>query len=134
MTAHGASTRPASVLAISGTLLAARLSLRFLGFAKTLKMIKRVTPNHPSAQPDELLVLQTIQRLKVVAALFPGRFACLERSVVLFVLLRRTGLPVELRIGVQPHRFRAHAWVELDGRPISGPSVAGFVAFAPLAL
>jgi hypothetical protein len=45
--------------------------------------------------------------------------------------LRRLGIDALVRIGVQPYGFRAHAWVEVAGRPIN--DVREQVAkFAPL--
>jgi hypothetical protein len=45
-----------------------------------------------------------------------GSASCLERSLALWADLRAIGEPVELRVGVSlQDRFRAHAWVELDG-------------------
>ena len=35
--------------------------------------------------------------------------------MALYVLLRRRGIGAELRLGVQPYPFNAHAWVELNG-------------------
>jgi hypothetical protein len=50
---------------------------------------------------------------------YPGRARCLEQSLALYVLLRRRGVAAALRIGVQPYPFSAHAWVELNGVPLS---------------
>ena len=55
-----------------------------------------------------------------VAALFPGRARCLEQSLTLFLILRRMGLPAELKLGAQALPFTAHAWVELFGEPLNG--------------
>ncbi len=55
----------------------------------------------------------------VAAAFFPGRAVCLEQSLALYLLLRRRGVPAELRLGVQAYPFYAHAWVELDGEPVN---------------
>ena len=43
------------------------------------------------------------------------RLDCLPRSVAIYVLLRRQGVPVTLRIGVKRFPFAAHAWVECLG-------------------
>jgi hypothetical protein len=51
--------------------------------------------------------------------LAPEEVVCLEQSLALYLLLRRRGVPAELRIGVQVYPFYAHAWVELDGRPVN---------------
>jgi hypothetical protein len=44
---------------------------------------------------------------------------CLQRSAATACLLRRHGVPAELVIGAQTMPFRAHAWVEVDGRVIN---------------
>ena len=46
---------------------------------------------------------------------------CLSRSLTLQRLLRRNGVASELRIGVRRAgaALEAHAWVELDGRPLN---------------
>jgi hypothetical protein len=50
---------------------------------------------------------------------YPRRAECLQRSAVLTCLLRRYGLPAQMVIGTQKLPFRAHAWVELDGRVVN---------------
>jgi hypothetical protein len=44
---------------------------------------------------------------------------CLQRSAAICCLLRRYGHPALMVIGVRQIPFRAHAWVELDGRVVS---------------
>jgi hypothetical protein len=56
---------------------------------------------------------------------------CLRRAIVLHSLLVRTGHPAELRVGgrrTEAGRFEAHAWVELDGRPIGERENLGAIA------
>jgi hypothetical protein len=58
---------------------------------------------------------------RIVEALFrhyPFRPSCLKKSLVLFRLARRRGMPAQLRIGVKKQRdeLLAHAWVECAGR------------------
>ena len=43
------------------------------------------------------------------------RLDCLPRSVAIYILLRRRGVPATLRIGVKRFPFGAHAWVECLG-------------------
>jgi hypothetical protein len=50
---------------------------------------------------------------------YPRRAECLQRSAVLTCLLRRYGLPAQMVIGTQKLPFRAHAWVELNGRVVN---------------
>ena len=46
---------------------------------------------------------------------------CVERSLLLFHLLRRGGHPAHLCFGVAPDdgRLAGHAWVEIDGAPVA---------------
>ena len=44
---------------------------------------------------------------------------CLQRSAATACLLRHCGVPAQLVIGVQQIPFKAHAWVEVDGRVVN---------------
>jgi len=57
----------------------------------------------------------------VAARPIPVASTCLTRSVTLWWLLRRRGVPAEIRLGVQHDtpEFAAHAWVEVDGKPVN---------------
>ena len=44
---------------------------------------------------------------------------CLQRSAATTCLLRRFGVPAQMVIGAQRIPFRAHAWVEVDGRVVN---------------
>jgi hypothetical protein len=44
---------------------------------------------------------------------------CLQRSAATACLLRRYGVGAELVIGAQQMPFKAHAWVEVDGRVVN---------------
>lgn len=49
---------------------------------------------------------------------------CLQRSAATACLLKRYGVPAQLVIGAQTVPFKAHAWVEVDGRVVNdGPYV-----------
>ena len=73
----------------------------------------------------------------------PWHLSCLNRSVVLYRLLRAAGRPVELCIGVtrtaggvthvggDGPQITAHAWLELDGAPYL-ESDAHFVTSLPV--
>jgi hypothetical protein len=77
------------------------------------------------------LVVDTAAKLALAAAFYPRRALCLEQSLALCWLLRRRSVPAELRIGVQPMPFHAHAWVEVGGRVINEREevTSSFVAF-----
>jgi hypothetical protein len=44
---------------------------------------------------------------------------CLQRSAATACLLKKYGLPAQMVIGAQQMPFKAHAWVELDGRVVN---------------
>lgn len=44
---------------------------------------------------------------------------CLQRSAATTCLLKRHGIHAQLMIGAQLMPFRAHAWVEVDGRVVN---------------
>ena len=56
-----------------------------------------------------------------------GAGPCLRESLVLGHLIRDRDPVLRLGVARHGHRMRAHAWIELDGRPVNDPK--GFVAF-----
>jgi len=44
---------------------------------------------------------------------------CLQRSAATACLLKSKGMAAQMVIGVQQIPFRAHAWVEVDGRVVN---------------
>jgi Transglutaminase-like superfamily len=44
---------------------------------------------------------------------------CLQRSAALTCLLKQYGVPAQMVIGAQQMPFKAHAWVEVDGRVVN---------------
>jgi Transglutaminase-like superfamily len=44
---------------------------------------------------------------------------CLQRSAATACLLKRFGAPAQMVIGAQPIPFKAHAWVEIEGRVVN---------------
>ena len=44
---------------------------------------------------------------------------CLQRSAATACLLKRHGVPAQMMIGAQRMPFKAHAWVEVDGRVVN---------------
>lgn len=44
---------------------------------------------------------------------------CLQRSAAAACLLKRYGVSAQLVIGAQQMPFKAHAWVEVDGRVVN---------------
>jgi hypothetical protein len=52
----------------------------------------------------------------------PTDVRCLSQSLTLLTVLERRDLHPMLVIGVRPSPFAAHAWIELDGRPLLPPA------------
>lgn len=104
-------------------LLLVDLGLRLLGFARVRRLLAR--PAAPAPAPgtarerrEEAEALAWAVAAAARHHLYPMR--CLPRALVLWRFLSRRGIPGELQIGVRTEagELRAHAWVELDGRPL----------------
>jgi hypothetical protein len=91
-----------------------KASLAVVGFGRTLRWIERRVPQHVHARSTEhpALIARVEYAVALAAALYPGHAACLERSLLLYWYLRRAGVDVRFRMGVQMYPFLAHAWVE----------------------
>ncbi len=50
---------------------------------------------------------------------YPRRVLCLQRSAVTTCLLRGFGVAAQMALGAQKRPFKAHAWVEVNGRAIN---------------
>jgi hypothetical protein len=123
--------RPPGVFRCFLLLLSCDVALRVLGFARTLRVARGLAAREAGAI-DDALVRQTLHNIVVATALYPGRSKCLEQAIASFVLLRRRRVPVHLRLGVQPYPFNAHAWLELNGAPLTeSPEVVAQFALMP---
>ena len=106
-----------SLITTSFTIAAMDLSLRVFGFSRSIAMVRKLT--RATKQSDDLDYAEAVvRRVAVCSSFHVGRAECLEQSLAAFLLLRRRGVAVDLRIGVQPFPFAAHAWIELNRRPI----------------
>lgn len=50
---------------------------------------------------------------------YPKQVLCLQRAFVTTYLLKKNGIPADMVLGAQKLPFKAHAWVEVDGRAIN---------------
>jgi len=114
--------------------------VRVFDFNKTTRIIEAETsPFRKSRVPAGLAQGDYAQRcaqLTEIAArhgLYQAN--CLHQSLALCHFLRRNGLEARLKIGVLPgaKSLLAHAWVELDGRPLGQQSTESYHAFERLA-
>ena len=106
-----------------------------LSLARISALAERAPGRGRSAAPDEVALSEYVGR--VLRRLPPPwRYTCLRRGVVLYYLLRRTGRPVALHIGVRKDgagALAAHAWLVKDGAPYLEPDPAHSAAFAEIA-
>ncbi len=112
-------TRAPGGLLCLAVLVTVKLGLLTLGFGRCFALASRLLRARAGADAPAVMLRETVRRLAVVAAFFPGRALCLEQSFALWVLLRRRGIDADLRLGVQPIPFGAHAWVEHRGQPVN---------------
>ena len=126
------------VLEAGAGLLATWLGLRLAGFRRWKIALTWLAPSanettHLRAASRKQCA-DAIARMSAAAArnLF-FTTNCLEKSLVLWWLLRRRGIAAELRIGARKEleRFEAHAWVELDSQVLNdaGEEHRHFVPF-----
>jgi hypothetical protein len=107
------------------------LGLRALGLARFDAWLRSTqTVTHDAMTLREIRALADLINIAARHSLFPA--TCLTRSLLLQWLLRRRGVPSQLRIGVRFSQgtLDAHAWVECVGTPVNDrPNIGS--QFAP---
>jgi hypothetical protein len=97
-----------------------KLSLKVFGYKRTMGWIRRRVESVPQRGDVKLTMVKEVEWcVAMAAAFYPGRAQCLERSLVLYYVLRRQGVPVRYCHGVQPSPLTAHAWVEYGGEVVN---------------
>ncbi len=120
--------RPAQELFLRAVVLLplVALSLRWRGFRATQAALERFLPK-ANPEPDAALANKdaAVTAHMVNAADRHGLVhpSCLAKSLTLWWLLGRQGIPSRLRIGIrkEKEKFEAHAWVECDGVALNEP-------------
>lgn len=113
------------------------LALRLLGFGRTYRLLDGpLRPTGVTLEQSESrrTVAMRLGRLVSLASRRgPYTATCLRQSLALRWLLRRRGMPADVRIGIakEDDQVRAHAWVELAGEVVDGPSAidANYAAY-----
>lgn len=101
---------------VLGAYLQVRRELRAKDLRRTLATLRCTRPGRVGPAQAPARLARAVQR---TLALVPGDTRCLTSSLVLTRLLARHGIASTLVIGVRPGvAFGAHAWVELQGRPL----------------
>lgn len=126
-----------ALLKAAAGLTATYAGLRFAGFRRwkfAVERFTRASALNPALVGDAKARMGAdLARMEAAAARYlPFRTNCLERSLVLWWLLRRNGLMADLKIGARKEadRFEAHAWVIFDGGVI-GDTSDEHLHFAP---
>jgi hypothetical protein len=74
--------------------------------------IKKSAP--PAASVDEIC-----SAVDLASIWYWKEVLCLQRSAATACLLKRQGVPAQMVIGAHQMPFKAHAWVEVDGRVVN---------------
>jgi hypothetical protein len=77
--------------------------------------------NYPVGKhtPPAATVERTCFAVDVACIWYWKEALCLQRSAATACLLKRYGVPAQMVIGAQQVPFKAHAWVEVDGRVVN---------------
>src|SRR6266496_5335619 len=77
--------------------------------------------NYPvNEAPASLSAVQSICSAVDMACIWYWKeVLCLQRSAVTACLLKRYGVAAQMMIGAQQMPFKAHAWVEVEGRVVN---------------
>jgi hypothetical protein len=96
--------------------------LRVFGLSRSLQLFRNATDDPRATGPQGRLdELDELIQTEAGRMLLP--IACKERSLAAFFLLRSLGWPhPRVIIGLQRHPFRAHAWVDCQGRVLTDHS------------
>ena len=105
------------------------LSLRMRGLRPTQRGLARIAPLRPPYREDLAAARQAARIVTIAGNYGLMRPNCLQRSLVLWAILRRRQIDSQLRIGVAPPQGREgmafHAWLELGGEVVNDrPDVA----------
>jgi hypothetical protein len=138
-TQSGSQVRTLLVLESAVALVAAKACLALMGFGRSLRltnMLVRALGRVNRATAIDRRVSQYSVAVATASAFLPGRFRCLEQSIVLYALLRIRGIAADFRLGIQPFGRKAHAWVEVDKVPLNehGETIQKLAVFPPVSL
>lgn len=116
-----------------------KFALRFFPYQKVLEKSFRCADRHGVSQTvgefsDDISPEDIGSLLEKCARNLPLKLRCLPIALAGYVLFRRLGVEVNLRIGAkqtQNDGFSAHAWLELEDRVLVGdlPDLSSYARF-----
>ena len=89
-------------------------------FAALYNRVRHYPIAHVVPSPDA--VEQICSAVDMACIWYWKEALCLQRSAAAVCLLKRYGVPAQMVIGAQQMPFKAHAWVEVDGRVVNDKS------------
>jgi hypothetical protein len=120
------------ILQASGLLVAVELGLKLVPLKTLMALLQGRGSGAEERPSEEAVSFERMAYLVEVAARYHVlKLACLQKALVLYRLLQRQRVEVDLVIGVMKaeERLAAHAWLEYRGQVIGGGPVD---AYAPL--
>jgi len=85
-------------------------------FSALYEKVRRHPVRKASSAPD---VQHICYAVDMACIWYWKEVLCLQRSAATACLLRRYGSPAQLVLGAQQMPFKAHAWVEVEGRVVN---------------
>ncbi len=86
-------------------------------FAALYNRVRTYPIGRPVKAPDT--VERICSAVDVACIWYWKEALCLQRSAATACLLKKYGVPAQMVIGTQKMPFKAHAWVELEGRVVN---------------
>ena len=86
-------------------------------FQSLYNKVRNYPTRNKTVSPDA--VEQICSALNIACIWYCKEVLCLQRSAASTCLLRKYGVSAHLVIGAQQMPFKAHAWVEVDGRVVN---------------
>jgi len=86
-------------------------------FETIYTMVRRWTVGRGTA--DQSTVDRVCRAVNYACVFYPKQVLCLQCSFVTTYLLRKYGIPAQMVLGAQKLPFKAHAWVEVNGRAVN---------------
>jgi transglutaminase superfamily protein len=112
---------------------AARVGLKVLPFSLVRRCLTQLAKPRTVVVSTQAELQDVIWAVEVIGRHLPAYGTCLTQALAAHVLIGRSGLKSDLRIGVtrnQRGNFEAHAWLEKDGTVIIGG--VGHTEFTPM--
>jgi hypothetical protein len=100
----------------------AQLAVAYLGPRRRMRLLGSAGPPSPVSAVDDVRPARRVAGIvDRVADRLPWRPVCLPRAMAARWMLRRRGIPCELRLGIASTApLAAHAWLTAGGRVVQG--------------